>query len=69
MPILLDGNPGMVVALHAKLRLVLRLSFRDGRISEIETIAEPARLSQIELGVLQAMLIDIAPALTRIQWR
>jgi hypothetical protein len=69
VPILLDGNPGMVVALHAKLRLVLRLSFRDGRISEIETIAEPARLSQIELGVLQAMLIDIAPALTRIQWR
>jgi RNA polymerase sigma factor (sigma-70 family) len=52
LPILVDGHAGVLVAPRGHLRLVLRLSFRDGRISEIETIADPARLAQVELGVL-----------------
>jgi hypothetical protein len=47
-----NGNAGVLVAPCGHLRLVLRLSFRDGRISEIETLAEAARLALVELGVL-----------------
>jgi RNA polymerase sigma factor (sigma-70 family) len=51
VPILVDGKIAVLVAPRAKLRLVLRLAFREGRICAIETVAEPAQLAQLELGM------------------
>ncbi|MFI1578843.1 sigma-70 family RNA polymerase sigma factor [Embleya sp. NPDC020630] len=47
---LVDGRPGIVIAPGGRLFAVLRLSFADGRITDIEVIAEPARLAGMPLG-------------------
>ena len=49
---LVDGELGVLVAPNAKLLLVLRLSFRDGRISEIEAVADQGTLDGMELEPL-----------------
>lgn len=49
---LVDGMPGVVVAPQGKLLLVLRAEVVDGRIVEIEAIADELRLSALELAVL-----------------
>jgi len=49
---LVDGVPGIVMAPLGRLVLVLRFSIRDGKISRIEVIADPARLRQLDLAVL-----------------
>jgi RNA polymerase sigma factor (sigma-70 family) len=50
-PALVDGTVGAVVAPRGRLLLVLRLSVDGGQITDMEVIADPARLAQIELGV------------------
>jgi len=52
-PVLVDGAVGLFVAPGGRLRVVLRLAFRAGRIAGIEAIADPERLRQITLAVLQ----------------
>jgi RNA polymerase sigma-70 factor (ECF subfamily) len=47
-PALLDGELGVLVAPGGRLLLVLRLDFREGRISAIEVIADPASLDGID---------------------
>ncbi len=49
---LVDGAPGVVVAPHGKLLLVLRAKITNGRIVEVEAIADPQRLAELELAVL-----------------
>jgi len=49
---LVDGAPGVVVAPHGKLLLVLRANIANGRIVEVEAIADPQRLAELELAVL-----------------
>ena len=49
---LVDGAPGVVVAPHGKLLLVLRAKIANGRIVEVEAIADPQRLAALELAVL-----------------
>jgi RNA polymerase sigma-70 factor (ECF subfamily) len=49
---LIDGMPGVVVAPQGKLLLVLRAKVVDGRIVEIEAIADELRLAELELAVL-----------------
>ncbi|MGE5133067.1 MAG: sigma-70 family RNA polymerase sigma factor [Gemmatimonadota bacterium] len=49
---LVDGSPGIVMAPLGRLVLVLRFTIRDGKISRIEVIADPARLRQLDLAVL-----------------
>lgn len=51
-PALIDGAVGIVVAPRGRLFLVLSLTFTDGKITGIEAIADPERLSQLDLAVL-----------------
>jgi RNA polymerase sigma-70 factor, ECF subfamily len=49
---LVDGAVGVVVAPRGRLLMVLRFRVRDGKIVEIDAIADPARLEQLYLTVL-----------------
>src|SRR5829696_1700365 len=51
-PALLNGTVGIVVAPHGKLRLALGLAINDDKIAEIDVIADPSRLQQLDLAVL-----------------
>jgi RNA polymerase sigma-70 factor (ECF subfamily) len=49
---LVDGAVGIVVAPRGQLRVALTFSFGRGRITEIEVIADPERLGQLDVAVL-----------------
>ena len=51
-PALVNGSVGIVVARHGRLFLVLNLTFTRGKIVEINVVADPARLRQLDLAVL-----------------
>lgn len=48
---LVDGSVGIVMAPRGRLFLVLRLRFGHGRITQIEVIADPDRLRDLDLAV------------------
>ncbi|HWG24083.1 sigma-70 family RNA polymerase sigma factor [Actinospica sp.] len=48
-PALADGELAVLVAPHDQVLLVLRLTFRDGRISEIDAVAERDVIDAMEL--------------------
>ena len=49
---LVNGIPGIVMAARGRLILVLAFTIDDGKISRIEVIADPARLEELDLAVL-----------------
>jgi len=49
-PALVDGAPGLVVARQGRPRIVLAFTIRDGRILELEVIADPGRLAGLDLA-------------------
>jgi RNA polymerase sigma-70 factor (ECF subfamily) len=49
---LIDGVVGAVVAPLGRLLMVLRFTISDGKIVEIEGIADPARLRRLEIAAL-----------------
>jgi RNA polymerase sigma factor (sigma-70 family) len=49
---LVNGTPGIVMAPGGRLTLVLAFTFGDGKISRIDVIADPARLEELDLAVL-----------------
>jgi RNA polymerase sigma-70 factor (ECF subfamily) len=49
---LVDGNIGAVVAPRGRLLLVLGIKIANGKIVEIDTVADPERLGQLKLSVL-----------------
>ena len=51
---LIDGKIGIVVAPQGRLMLAMELTFADDKISQMEIVAEPARLARLELAVLAA---------------
>src|SRR5207253_9485394 len=51
-PALVNGAVGLVVASHSRLFLVLNLTIRHGKIVEINAVADPERLRQLRLSVL-----------------
>jgi RNA polymerase sigma factor (sigma-70 family) len=51
-PALVNGAVGVVVAPRGRLLMVLSFTIERGRIVEIDAIADPARLRQIDLTVL-----------------
>ncbi len=51
-PALVNGAVGVVVAPRGRLLMVLRFTIRRGKIVEIDAIAEPERLRQLNLAVL-----------------
>jgi RNA polymerase sigma factor (sigma-70 family) len=53
-PALVDGELGIVLAPHGRLQRVLRLAIANGKIAQVEIIADAARLAQLEIGVLGA---------------
>ena len=53
-PALVDGEVGVVLAPGGRLRRVLRFIFMNDKIAEIEVVADPARLHEFDLAVLNA---------------
>ena len=52
-PMLVNGAVGLVWAPEGKASRALSFAIRDGKIAEVEIIAEPARLRDLELAVLR----------------
>jgi hypothetical protein len=51
-PALVNGAVGLVMAPRGQLFLVLGFTITDGKITEIDVVADPARLRQLDLAVL-----------------
>jgi RNA polymerase sigma factor (sigma-70 family) len=51
-PALVDGAVGVVVAPRGRLLMVLDFKIRDGKIVEIDAVADPERLNQLDLSLL-----------------
>ncbi|HTV55465.1 MAG TPA: sigma-70 family RNA polymerase sigma factor [Terriglobia bacterium] len=51
-PALLNGNAGLIWAPRGRLRRALTFTIVDGKIVQIEVIADPARLRKLNLAVL-----------------
>jgi RNA polymerase sigma factor (sigma-70 family) len=51
-PALADGAPSLAVILGGQLRIVLRLTIAGERISAVEAIADPGRISGFDLDIL-----------------
>jgi RNA polymerase sigma-70 factor (ECF subfamily) len=51
-PALVNGTLGIAVISHGRLFLVLGLTITGGKIVEIDAIADPARVSQFNLAIL-----------------
>jgi len=49
---LVNGTPGIVMAARGRLILVLAFTIGGGKISRIDVIADPARLEELDLAVL-----------------
>jgi RNA polymerase sigma factor (sigma-70 family) len=55
-PALVNGAVGLVMAPRGRLFLVLGFTITDGKITEIDVIADPDRLRQLDLAVLDDSL-------------
>ena len=51
-PALIDGAVGLAVIFGGRLRIALNLTITDDRIVGIEAVADPERLSEMDLAVL-----------------
>ncbi|MEC0226494.1 sigma-70 family RNA polymerase sigma factor [Paenibacillus alba] len=51
-PALVNGAVGIIAAPRGRLLYVLQFTMRDGKITEVELIADPSRISQLDLAVL-----------------
>jgi len=51
-PLIVDGSVGIVMAPGGRLLGVGRIVIREGRITEVDLIADPDRLAQLDLSVL-----------------
>jgi RNA polymerase sigma factor (sigma-70 family) len=51
-PALINGSVGLIVAPGGKLSRVLTFTFTDAKIARLEVIGDPARLRELDLGVL-----------------
>jgi RNA polymerase sigma-70 factor (ECF subfamily) len=51
-PALVNGAVGVVVGRRGRLVRVLGFAVRNGKIVEIDILADPARLRQLDLAVL-----------------
>ncbi len=49
---LIDGEPGLILAPRGRLLQALKFTFADGKIAQAEIIAEPARLRELDIAVL-----------------
>jgi RNA polymerase sigma-70 factor (ECF subfamily) len=49
---LVNGTIGVVIAPHGRLLMILTITVEDDRVAEYDIIADPARLRQLDLAVL-----------------
>jgi RNA polymerase sigma factor (sigma-70 family) len=49
---LVNGLPGIIVAPGGRLRIIMAFTISDGRIVQIDVIADPERLQRLDLGIL-----------------
>jgi hypothetical protein len=49
---LVNGTVGLVVAPRGRLVVAIGLTIKDDKIAEIDVIADPSRLRQLDLAVL-----------------
>lgn len=52
-PMLVNGEVGLVWATQGRVFRVLRLSIHDERIATVDIVADPSRLSEFEIAVLE----------------
>jgi RNA polymerase sigma factor (sigma-70 family) len=53
-PALIDGDPGLVVAPHGRLRIAPTIHIENDKITEINVIGEPSRLAELAIGLPEA---------------
>lgn len=51
-PILVDGRPGVAAVLHGQVVSIMAFTFREGRITGLDVLADPGRLGHLEVGGL-----------------
>ena len=51
-PMLVNGEVGLVWAPQGRVFRVLRLSIHDGKIATVDIVADPSRLAEFEITVL-----------------
>ena len=49
---LVNGAPGLIMAPRGRLMVALAFTFSGDKISQIDVIADPDRLAQLDLGLL-----------------
>jgi len=52
-PMLVNGEVGLVWAPQGRVFRVLRLSIHDGRIATVDIVADPSRLAEFEIAMLE----------------
>jgi RNA polymerase sigma factor (sigma-70 family) len=50
-PALIDGDPGLVVAPHGRLRIALTIQIENAKITEINVIGEASRLAELTISL------------------
>jgi RNA polymerase sigma factor (sigma-70 family) len=48
-PALINGDPGLVIAPHGRLRVAITLAISGGKVTEIDVVADPARLARLTI--------------------
>ena len=51
-PALIDGSVGLILATSGKLSRVLTFTFTNAKIARLEVIGDPARLRELDVGML-----------------
>src|SRR5438132_8303405 len=51
-PALINGSVGLILATGGKLSRVLTFTFTNAKIARLEVIGDPARLRELDIGVL-----------------
>jgi RNA polymerase sigma-70 factor (ECF subfamily) len=51
---LVDGMVGIIVAPQGQLRMVLGLTMRNGKVTEVEIMANPERLHRLDIALLES---------------
>jgi RNA polymerase sigma factor (sigma-70 family) len=54
LPVLVNGTPGIVCMRDGKPFSVLAFTVRSGKVAEIDILADPARLSQVDMSAVTA---------------
>ena len=49
---LVNGAPGLIMAPRGRLLIALAFTFSGDKISQIDVVADPDRLAQLDLGLL-----------------